>query len=213
MLYDDLVQPGEYICHHGIKGQKWGIRRYQNSDGSLTEQGQERYKKNLSKVISDRNRTGLIRLNMPIIKNLEHERVEVQDAYTNLLKISRSLNDDLNYYLMKKLYNLDKKDVQKLPVGKRLEYTSSIDYLRAGFSERDKFFKENKEYIQARDRHIKAIESYNNKLGNEIDKFLGSLGKQEVENIPNAVSVTKHDTGFTTGVPTYSQYLRAILQV
>ena len=24
MLYDELVQPGEYICHHGIKGQKWG---------------------------------------------------------------------------------------------------------------------------------------------------------------------------------------------
>ena len=45
MLYDDLVQPGEYICHHGIKGQKWGIRRYQNPDGSLTEAGKKRYKK------------------------------------------------------------------------------------------------------------------------------------------------------------------------
>jgi hypothetical protein len=26
MLYDDLIQPGEYICHHGVKGQKWGVR-------------------------------------------------------------------------------------------------------------------------------------------------------------------------------------------
>lgn len=213
MLYDDLVPKSDWLCHHGVKGMKWGVRRYQNSDGSLTEQGQERYKKNLSKAISNRNRVQLIRLNMPIIKNLENERVEVQDAYNNFLKIRNSLNDDLNYYLMKKIYNLDKKDVQKLPVGKRLEYTSSIDYLRAGFSERDKFFKENKEYIQARDRHIDAIKSYNNKLGQEIDKFLGSLGTQEVENIPNAVSVTKHDTDFTTGVPTYSQYLRAILQI
>lgn len=33
------------IYHHGVKGQKWGIRRYQNEDGSLTPQGMARYKK------------------------------------------------------------------------------------------------------------------------------------------------------------------------
>jgi len=31
------------LCHHGIKGQKWGIRRYQNSDGTLTPEGKQRY--------------------------------------------------------------------------------------------------------------------------------------------------------------------------
>ena len=31
------------LCHHGIKGQKWGIRRYQNEDGSLTAEGRKRY--------------------------------------------------------------------------------------------------------------------------------------------------------------------------
>lgn len=30
--------------HHGIKGQKWGIRRYQNKDGSYTDDGRKRYK-------------------------------------------------------------------------------------------------------------------------------------------------------------------------
>jgi hypothetical protein len=34
-----------YLSHHGIKGQKWGVRRYQNSDGSLTEAGKQRYSK------------------------------------------------------------------------------------------------------------------------------------------------------------------------
>ena len=33
----------DYLAHYGIKGQKWGIRRYQNLDGSLTEAGKMRY--------------------------------------------------------------------------------------------------------------------------------------------------------------------------
>ena len=32
-----------YIKHHGIKGQKWGVRRFQNKDGSLTPKGKKRY--------------------------------------------------------------------------------------------------------------------------------------------------------------------------
>lgn len=33
----------EELYHHGIKGQKWGVRRYQYSDGSLTPAGKKRY--------------------------------------------------------------------------------------------------------------------------------------------------------------------------
>lgn len=35
---------GASVCHFGILGQKWGVRRYQNSDGSLTAEGKERYR-------------------------------------------------------------------------------------------------------------------------------------------------------------------------
>lgn len=31
------------LYHHGIKGMKWGVRRYQNEDGSLTNAGKKRY--------------------------------------------------------------------------------------------------------------------------------------------------------------------------
>jgi hypothetical protein len=32
------------LYHHGILGMKWGVRRYQNKDGSLTKAGKKRYK-------------------------------------------------------------------------------------------------------------------------------------------------------------------------
>lgn len=38
-----IVKTNEYLAHYGIVGQKWGIRRYQNDDGSLTEAGKKRY--------------------------------------------------------------------------------------------------------------------------------------------------------------------------
>lgn len=43
MRFDDWE--GDFLAHHGIKGQKWGVRRYQNPDGSLTEAGKKREQK------------------------------------------------------------------------------------------------------------------------------------------------------------------------
>lgn len=34
-----------YLVHHGVKGRCWGIRRYENPDGTLTEAGKRRYSK------------------------------------------------------------------------------------------------------------------------------------------------------------------------
>lgn len=47
MLYESqyygVVELGDTLEHHGIKGMKWGIRRYQNPDGTLTAEGKARY--------------------------------------------------------------------------------------------------------------------------------------------------------------------------
>lgn len=37
-----------FIAHHGIFGMKWGVRRYQNKDGTLTEAGKKHYHPNYS---------------------------------------------------------------------------------------------------------------------------------------------------------------------
>jgi hypothetical protein len=46
----------DYIIHWGIKGQRWGRRRFQNEDGSLTAAGKKRYGNDVG-IASDRERT------------------------------------------------------------------------------------------------------------------------------------------------------------
>lgn len=53
MDYLDKPDPQTFIAHHGIKGQKWGVRRFQNEDGSLTKAGKERYNEQNSSNSSD----------------------------------------------------------------------------------------------------------------------------------------------------------------
>lgn len=52
MLWED-----NYLAHYGIKGQKWGIRRFQNKDGSLTAEGKERYKSTDTIFVSGSSKT------------------------------------------------------------------------------------------------------------------------------------------------------------
>jgi hypothetical protein len=39
----EYYKEDDYLAHHGILGQKWGIRRFQNKNGSLTNAGKKRY--------------------------------------------------------------------------------------------------------------------------------------------------------------------------
>lgn len=42
-MSDYIIYAGGQLRHHGVKGQKWGVRRYQKKDGSLTPAGKKRY--------------------------------------------------------------------------------------------------------------------------------------------------------------------------
>lgn len=72
MLYED-----NYLAHFGIKGQKWGVRRFQNPDGSLTSAGKKRYGQNYNEVSENLNKAR---------NSLDEVRAKVRDNSSTLAR-------------------------------------------------------------------------------------------------------------------------------
>ena len=66
------------LYHFGVKGMKWGVRRYQNEDGSLTSLGKKR-----DKMLSDR-KTAKKHFTTSNMVKAEYSRREFEDAKTRL---------------------------------------------------------------------------------------------------------------------------------
>ena len=144
------------LCHHGIKGQKWGIRRFQNPDGTLTEAGKKRY---LNEGDDGLSKSGQ--------KRLVREYAWLQKHYPKNPKHYRKYNEERN-----KLNSIVKDQVTSDP-----RYTKAYNEFEAKIQKATGFQRE-KQFDEARAVSFEASKTFDRKAELIVKDILGKSGNK-----------------------------------
>ena len=116
-----MVVYSDELCHYGIRGMRWGIRRYQNSDGSLTTAGRKRYSTDKHHSIFTRKKTTSKVKTKPAEEKPKQKSVsEMSDAELNAF-LNRKRLEQQYYQLMATPQKKSAVTKGKEMVGKALE--------------------------------------------------------------------------------------------
>ena len=136
------------LYHHGIKGQKWGVRRFQNNDGSLTDVGKNRnYNKrniknadtqNLDKWGTDKEHNTLY-ISGKSGSGKSTAALAIADSNTNVIHLdsyfelknkseaNKNKNERFNNFLKKNGFDIDSLNDEKLFKNDIQEYFKKVD--------------------------------------------------------------------------------------
>lgn len=159
-----MVIPESYLMHHGVKGQKWGVRRYQNPDGTLTAAGRKRYG---SEEVYEK---------ATAYKNAKKTYDKSWDNY-----YSKSLSA---YSLNKKKREANDQRFQKALSDYGKAETAKKDYKNAKTDHRKEAVKK---YQTEYNKHNSAQEKHDD-AGRKLDEMYKSLGSNRVS---RAINVAK----------------------
>lgn len=164
-----------FLMHHGIQGQKWGVRRYQNEDGSLTDAGRKRYNQDNFKEYKrevKRGRTGNTNALNRFYESEANRNLKTRAA--KQLEKQTQIEDDISKYERER-------EIAELKPGgstNTKEYKSANAKLQKAYKKFDKIYDDSANLV---DEAWAAAESFSK-------DFLGSYGSKKINgfNVPGA---------------------------
>lgn len=132
IYYSELKQINE-LYHHGILGQKWGVRRYQNSDGTLTSAGKKKAAKLKIKQaelasknkIKEAKETKKLEKKMKAIKEKENKKLLKGKKNTDI-----TTNNDSKPKAVKDMSDQELNDIVKRLNSEKMYYQLRTDINR-----------------------------------------------------------------------------------
>lgn len=167
------------LMHHGIKGQKWGVRRFQDKHGALTAEGRARYKqskaetKQALKTFNRQYRINTVLNSIPAATNKGKKKQELRAIDQNMKAID---------YLNKRGETRQlKNEYKQLKKNERTQNRMKKQYV-----------KQTDKYIRDANKVGKTFTKSGNKLNKEADKILKQIdGKPTREQTEKLVSLQR----------------------
>lgn len=176
-----------FLSHHGIKGQKWGERRFQNEDGSLTPEGRERYglKTGLSSMSDEDLRKAISR------KQTENNYIRLQTEQArrhkeNISGFIKELSNVTSQVTSKEAQNVYLKNFKKnINEDNEDLKIKRVEALKTGNKEKvkeyDEIIAKNNDSLKQLPASIDATGKISKEVGKQSDLVGSAITKKEMK--------------------------------